>query len=187
MGRIRVTVPCRTCTKTFRNYRSYKKYLAIDFNNRCGYCDDPDRYGGPETYHIDHFAPKRFINLISSYKNLVYSCPFCNKAKYNNWPSEFEDINVLNDKGFIDPCSTDYDNHLERSDDGNIVYLTPLGNYMFNTLHLYLLRHSIIYKMHKAHEEIQILKNREDISSQDRERLCELNELYVTLDEQLRP
>jgi uncharacterized protein (TIGR02646 family) len=82
--------PTRTCAESYSNYRSFKKHLENDFNNRCGYCDDPDSYYGQEiSYHIDHFKPKsEFPELEVEYKNLVYSCPYCNRAKSNKWKAK---------------------------------------------------------------------------------------------------
>jgi len=61
----RNTPPKRTCTKSYASYRSYKSYLADDFNSRCGYTDCPDFwFGGKKTFHIDHFKPNDEGNYI---------------------------------------------------------------------------------------------------------------------------
>ena len=55
----RTDTPQRTCKKTFANYRSFKPYLRTDFRKKCGYTDCSDFwFGGPKTFHIDHFKPK---------------------------------------------------------------------------------------------------------------------------------
>jgi uncharacterized protein (TIGR02646 family) len=147
MPGIRRSIPARTCTATKTNYRSYKRDLVVDFQHRCGYCDGHDSYsGGYKNFHIDHFAPKKkFPHLEHSYSNLVYACFYCNNAKSDHWPSNSHDVSVVGNSGFVDPCSDDYDTHLLRAENGEIVPLTPLGNYMFDTLHLGLKRHSIIW------------------------------------------
>ena len=54
---LRQRVPERTCTKTYKSYRSFKKDLRKDFNRRCGYCDDHDD-GFWRGFQIDHFIPQ---------------------------------------------------------------------------------------------------------------------------------
>lgn len=159
MEKFRETTPVRTCTKKYKSHRSYKKYLELDFNKKCGYCDDHDSWaGGRREYQIDHFVPlSKFTNLPNlktDYKNLVYSCFYCNNAKSDKWISTSHEISVIRDKGFIDPCSNQYEEHLCRDQDGNISYLTKLGKYIFDNLDLGLLRHSIIWKLEKIHKQL---------------------------------
>ncbi|VVH65429.1 hypothetical protein BSPLISOX_191 [uncultured Gammaproteobacteria bacterium] len=140
MTTVQKTKPTRTCTKSYSNYPSFKQYLKNDFNNRCGYCDDPDLHYGQEiSYHIDHFKPKsKFPKLETNYKNLVYSCPYCNRAKSNKWKAK---------NGFIDPCSQEYDENLQRDDKGEIQSITERGEYIFQNLRLYLKRHKLIWAL----------------------------------------
>lgn len=56
---------------------------------------------------------------------------------------------VVGKEGFIDPCSEEYDQHLERLADGSIAGMSPLGKYMHKTLQLYLKRHAIVHNMDK--------------------------------------
>src|SRR5271154_2101665 len=99
MPDFRLSVPSQTCSKQYLNYRRYKKYLIVDFSNRCGYCDGHDKwYGGFKNFHIDHFAPKeKFPQLKTVYSNLIYSCPSCNIAKSDFWPSTDENISHVDD------------------------------------------------------------------------------------------
>lgn len=140
MSNVQKTKPSRTCTKTYSDYSRFRPYLRDDFNQRCGYCDDPDNHYGQEmSYHIDHFKPKsEFPDLKTNYNNLVYSCPYCNRAKSNKW----KDI-----EGFIDPCESEYDKHLERSPKGEIIYRTDRGEYIATNLKLYLKRHRLIWTL----------------------------------------
>lgn len=172
MLKIRRSTPARTCTTTTKNYKSYKTALISDFRHRCGYCDGHDSYsGGYRNYHIDHFAPKaKFPQVAHSYSNLVYSCFYCNNAKSDHWPSESHKVSVVGNIGFIDPCSDEYDTHLCRDDDGEIVALTPLGNYMFNTLHLGLKRHSILWVTEELFlliEELKCVLKNTDLSTDE--------------------
>lgn len=143
-NRFRYNSPIRTCTKTYKNYRSFKPYLATDFNSRCGYTDCPDFwFGGKNNFHIDHFKPfSKNPELETEYSNLVYSCSYVNILKSD-------------DEGdYIDPCDVDFNNHFTRASDGTI---TPMktskeANYMHSKLQLGLSRYSLIWKL----DEIRI-------------------------------
>ncbi len=126
-----------------RRYQSYKSQLRKDFNSKCGYCDDHDKFcGGMRGYHIDHFAPKsKFPEWKNSYQNLVYSCPYCNGAKSNKWLGDKIFPSHNGNEGFIDPCDQEYDQHLFRDFRGHISGHDCLGEYMVQNLRLYLLRH----------------------------------------------
>jgi hypothetical protein len=145
----RHSTPERTCTKVYAQYRSYKPYLVRDFQNKCGYCDDFDGWvGGPSTYHIDHFAPKiKFKELVNHYGNLVYACSYCNRYKSDDWPSDDHSVTFINDRGYIDPCEPSYHEHFYRDDHGNIHPNSPLGEYMYKKLQLYLGRHRVIWNL----------------------------------------
>ncbi|MBT2285812.1 HNH endonuclease [Paenibacillus polymyxa] len=137
-----------------------KKYLAPDFDNRCAYCDDSDEYsGGYNSFHVEHFAPKeKFKHLEFTYDNLLYSCSYCNISKSNKWIGSNENESVLGNKGFIDPCNDDYYNHLGRDQNGNIISLTPLGEYIYYELKLYLKRHFILYNLDQINIRRRALK-----------------------------
>ncbi|VVH65724.1 hypothetical protein BSPLISOX_2278 [uncultured Gammaproteobacteria bacterium] len=143
--------PTRTCTKSYSRYSSFKEHLEEDFNKSCGYCDDPNLYYGQKLdYHIDHFKPKsRFPELEVEYKNLVYSCPYCNRAKSNKWKAK---------NGFIDPCSQEYDKNLQRDDKGQIQPITERGEYIIQNLQLHLKRHEVIWTLSRLEKKKQQLK-----------------------------
>lgn len=157
MSKVQKNKPIRTCAKTYKDYKSFKPHLRDDFNKRCGYCDDNDFYaGGKRSYHIDHFKPhsiERFKHLKETYSNLVYSCPYCNNAKSNNWESK---------SGFIDPCEDEYDNHIERTIKGNIQYKTDQGKYIFENLKLGLRRHELLWCIEKLQEQKKDIGTRLD-------------------------
>lgn len=148
-------IPERTCDKKFPQYRPYKPFLRLDFNRRCGYCNDLDILcGGVRVFHIDHFCPKSLApDLISAYSNLVYACPYCNLAKSNDWPTGQIELSVIDDSGYIDPCNPSLDEHLERYDNGRIRPKTDLGKYMFQKLNLGLRRHQLAW----AYEQLEAL------------------------------
>lgn len=151
----------------WKSNHTNKKYLAIDFNYHCAYCDDADRYnGGSRYYQVDHFAPEsKFPELKYTYENLLYTCPYCNRAKSDTWVSNDASISVVDDIGFISPCQDEYYMHLTRNDDGTISPSTSLGLYMWTQLKLYLRRHSLLYlleQVDKRCDELELLiKERE--------------------------
>lgn len=158
--------PKRTYTgEQWRTNNSNKKRLAKDFNNRCGYCDDADFYsGGYNVYHVEHFAPKeKFGNLQYTYENLLYSCPYCNISKSNKWVGATSDENILEAEGFVDPCDEEYDNHLKRTANGKIIFITPVGSYMYRELKLYLKRHEIIHNLEKIRLRKKKIKEKIEI------------------------
>ncbi|MEP7169342.1 MAG: HNH endonuclease [Bacteroidota bacterium] len=159
MSDFRIKTPVRTCTNTYTRHSSYKKYLILDFSNRCGYCDGSDRwYGGYKAFHVDHFAPeKKFPALKAVYSNLIYSCPPCNGAKSDKWPSDDAAINVVSDKGFLNPVTDDLNSHFVRDDFGNISGISNVANDMILNLNLNLERHSVLWMLSKLDDIINKL------------------------------
>lgn len=167
----------------WKTNQSNKKRLIIDFNNRCAYCDDADKYaGGSKMYHVEHFAPKeKFPELEFTYNNLLYACPFCNLSKSNKWASEYSDVNVVGNVGFIDPCTEEYNEHLTRETDGSIGYKTLLGEYMYFELKLYLQRHQLIYNLDRVHMKLKELKYEIDKRKASNKEVGDLESLYKEL------
>lgn len=163
--------------------KSNKKRLIMDFENKCAYCDDLDKYaGGSKMYHVEHFAPKdKFPELKFRYDNLLYACPYCNISKSNKWPSNNSSVNIVGNEGFVDPCTTEYNEHLERKKDGTISYISPLGKYMYYELKLYLERHQLIYNLGRIHFKLQELKKEIDRREEQRRPVGELKSLYKDL------
>lgn len=96
MSSIKEKKPVRSYSgEMWKTNASNKRRLAEDFNHRCAYCDDIDRFNGEyRAYHVEHFAPKdKFPKLKHDYSNLLYACPYCNGSKSNKWPSN--DANPL--------------------------------------------------------------------------------------------
>lgn len=113
-----------------KNYREYEKDLRKDFQDTCGYCGKIVEVSKSD-FEIDHFIPKSLAkNKINDYSNLVYSCKQCNRKKSNKWPTK--DVNLSHNEieGFVDPVLDEYDEHLERTVEGDIIGRTELGNYM---------------------------------------------------------
>ena len=115
----------------------YKDCLRLDFQFRCAYCliHEAD-YQGHESSQVDHFRPQsRFRALARKYANLHYACLLCNKRsrKGDNWPSDDE---AQRGERFVDPCSEDWEEHVEFLEDGAVRALTPAGDYAVRTLDL---------------------------------------------------
>lgn len=173
---LRETIPIRSSVTPRSNYRDYKGQLRRDFRKRCGYCDALDEYfGGRHGAQIDHFAPRSlFPDLETVYENLVYSCPFCNRAKSNKWIGDDYKIPNNGTDGFVDPTSSEFDNHLARDRKGKVVALTKLGEYMVKNLNLRLIRHQYIWQAQKLDQIAERLE-------QLRPHVAEDNLLYLNL------
>lgn len=111
-------------------YGRYRDILREDFAEICGYCGKSETVT-KNAFEIDHFIPIKYApEKEEDYYNLVYSCYECNRKKASKWPSKDKDIQFVDGKGFIDPASDEYDNHLERDTLGNIIGKTVAGQYM---------------------------------------------------------
>jgi uncharacterized protein (TIGR02646 family) len=157
---LRKVVPRRSAVAKQAVYTAYRASLTADFNSRCGYCDaSDDPEWGRGRYHIDHFAPhSKFPDLKEEYSNLVYACPWCNRAKSNKWIGATHDVHNDGASGFIDPCTNDYDDHVMRHTDGQIRAVTVLGAYIIRELKLHLMRHQLTWQS----EAFLSLRNRID-------------------------
>lgn len=181
---IKQKIPKRTYTGIqWTTNQSNKKRLIIDFEHKCAYCDDLDKYaGGSKTYHVEHFAPKdKFPELEFYYDNLLYACPYCNISKSNKWPSDQYSVNVVDNIGFVDPCNHEYNEHLKRENDGSIGFKTDLGEYMYYELKLYLQRHQLIYNLNRINEKIKEVRGEIDKRKKLQKKVDDLEILYREL------
>ena len=183
---IRDIKPRRSSPTIQTNYRRYKGSLEEDFSKCCGYCGVHHVYfGSGSGFHIDHFAPKsKFPELETEYTNLIYSCPICNIAKSNDWPSDNGSISVVDGMGYIDPCEEAYDELFFRDNSGKIISNDgcQVAAYMYRKLKLNLKRREIFWladyfesTVEKIHKKLKILH--------DDDPLC--NELKELLEESL--
>ncbi|QHG74440.1 HNH endonuclease [Ensifer adhaerens] len=165
----RYRVPVRSSPAAQTNYRLYKADLRADFGQQCGYCSTPDAFlGGRSVYHIDHFAPhSKFPLLKLVYGNLVYACAFCNRSKSDKWIGTVATVSHDGTSGFVDPCTTEYDVHLDRDRSGRFVGLSSVGTYMVKNLRLDLLRHQHVWqciKIKELRERLRAIKGKiEDV------------------------
>lgn len=147
-------IPIRKYSKNYSTYTSYKKYLAEDFNYRCGYTDCPDFwFGGKANFHIDHFIPwKNHLDqpsLKTDYSNLVYCCSYVNILKSND------------ETNYLDPCQVDYNEHFFRNISGQIKPNTEsvAANYMYSKLKMYMSRYQIIWMLDNLFDKLESLSN----------------------------
>lgn len=155
MKSLREQTPVRsTRVAEKKNYQLYRSQLAVDFNHRCGYCDVRDVYS-KMPFEIDHFVPKGLDKDIpdNKYSNLVYSCRSCNNAKRRKWPTNNPKIHNDGHVGWVDPCSYDYDKQLGRDDNGYIIPLTEVGQWMHHNLKLGQSKHQVLWNI----EQLEIL------------------------------
>lgn len=162
------------------DYQKHKPELKEDFHSCCGYCGAYDGFGHASTYfEIDHFVPKDYLTRSEStislckYSNLVYSCRSCNNNKTKHWPSQRDDVYVIRDTGFIEPCDPEYENHLYRTDEGAIMWNTPIGKWMATTA----------FKFDERMEEVKLLWKYNKIRITIDELIIELNSYLEGSDE----
>lgn len=143
------------------HYSEYKEILVEDFHGICGYCGKKREYL-LDKYQIDHFAPKsKFKDLENQYSNLVLSCPNCNRLKSDKWIGNDSTIANDGEKGFVDPATDEYDKHLARDDDGNIIWKTNVGKYMYDIFKFDIRPNRLFWKLDK------LIKLKEILSKDD--------------------
>jgi uncharacterized protein (TIGR02646 family) len=148
---IRSALPVRSAVAGKTKYTLYRTDLRRDFLQACGYCGDSDERIDHIGFHIDHFAPQAlFPTLALVYQNLVYACRFCNVSKSDHWIGKVSAIPNNGAEGFVDPCTIQYEQHLERLANGQIVGRTDLGKYVVRRLKLHLLRHELLWNARRT-------------------------------------
>ena len=90
-------------------------------------------------------------------------------------------VAVVGNKGFIDPCTYEYEKHLGRHTSGEIYYKTALGKYMFYEMKLYLQRHQLIYNLGRVHAKLKEVKKEIDRREHVHKPTEDLTELYKEL------
>ncbi|MDP5202354.1 HNH endonuclease [Flavobacterium sp. DG2-3] len=142
------------------DYREYFLELKEDFKLRCGYCGSFDKRRNND-FEIDHFVPQRVLNEIKTneYKNLVYSCKSCNRSKSGKWISDDENISIVNEEGFIDPCNEEYDTHFIRHTDGDINWTSNIGKWIYRELSLFNIQHTIFWLLEDIRNSIDECRN----------------------------
>ena len=123
------------------HYSEYREMLRQDFRNRCAYCLTHEGHfpGGQDNFQIDHHRPRkgRYArpDLENVYANLYWTCHLCNHRKSSVWPAPEQEAAG---QKWIDPCEAwgDHDVHWRISSEGDITWLTPIGEYTVKRLRL---------------------------------------------------
>ncbi len=156
------------------NYREYYPELKEDFQGICGYCGKYYKISRA-MFEPDHFVPKKYSKTrINDYNNLVFSCFTCNRKKGGKWPTEDPLVCHNGDCGFIDPTSEEFDEHLSRDENGNIVPKTNLGVYMANVFQF---QSRPIKEIHQAMVLYEKINNIDENASIPKSLYMELEEL----------
>jgi uncharacterized protein (TIGR02646 family) len=107
----------------FRYINEIREALAIDFDNKCGYCECD--LGITSTPHVENFYPKSHYpdDISFAWENLLLACQKCNMNKMDKFPVD-ENNNPL----LINPSIEDPSIHLKlNSETGIYEGLTEKG------------------------------------------------------------
>lgn len=130
--RVHGTLKLKRRVLEITDWHKHKAELEEDFFGICGYCGKHFKATLCDS-QIEHFIPKKkYPEYENKYSNLILACKVCNNKKRGDWPSEDPAKNITDDgkKGYVDPVEDEFDNHLERVADGNIIGKTNVGEYM---------------------------------------------------------
>ena len=139
-SRFRYDAVERTCTKQKKQVQKYRKALSEDFHGHCGYCNLNDKLIAPLPFQIDHFVPRAEFKgkrdgLETDYRNFVYSCPKCNRAKGRSFKGDISKPSVDNEL-YYDPGSTEMNQIFYRDEMGSICSDDIKGQDMIRRLKL---------------------------------------------------
>ena len=146
-------------------YQDGREQLEQDFYCLCGYCGTDGRVLH-QKFQLD---------------NLVLACQRCNLSKSDKWPTG--DIALPHDgeKGFVDPADSEFDEHLERSEEGYVVGKTAVGDSMRNMLHLDIRRTDIYWKAAQLRmqlKELEMLYREGKLTEQQKDIYIETNMIF---------
>lgn len=162
--RVHGTIKIKRRDLQIEDWKKHKKELNEDFFGICGYCGKDFKATLCDS-QIDHFVPKKkYPDYENKYSNLVLSCKVCNNKKRSDWPSRDPHKSITDDKmcGYIDPATDEFDENLERNNDGSIVGKTDVGNYMVKRMGFDYRPIRECYKIKEIYDAIEILKNKKD-------------------------
>jgi len=112
-----------------KNYRRALPALLRDFERRCAYSMQHERFAGGELHmEVDHHDPTLRDFDRSKYENLFLSTRHCNNKKRACWPTRSEQKRGIR---FLNCCKEqDYGVHIfEDHSTGQLVGVTPAGRY----------------------------------------------------------
>ena len=160
------------------DYNNYRKELAEDFHNRCGYCNSLDSL---MLFEIDHFVPVSVApHMKNDYSNLVYSCQKCNRSKSNKCSTIEE--GVFENNLFYEPTKVDFNKIFYRNYYGGIMSDDYKGQEMIKLLKLYrpIYRYSwFIDVLNDCIKFFSRIKDNNNFSKEDKYKLIDnINKLY---------
>lgn len=142
----------RSIAGELNKYQEAREYLLEDFYWMCGYCGKSGEIMH-QKFHIDHFIPQSLApELTNDYNNLILACPKCNCTKSNKWPTKDKKVHNDGHIGFVDPATDEFDQHIERDDQGYIHGITELGRHMCKNLHFDIRRTDLYWKIQHLYE-----------------------------------
>lgn len=121
--------------RRFKNYKTYKKFLRVEFSRKCVYCRQPDSSAPNLNFGVDHYKPSsrpEFAGLKYEYTNLYYCCGSCNSHKNSYWPEdETAGMYVVN------PCDFRMAEHMVfDNSNGSVVGRSDYGRFTIELLQL---------------------------------------------------
>lgn len=155
----------RTCTKKYRDYHSYKSSLQRDFGGHCAYCNLNEEWVAPLPFEVEHFIPRTILkaqgrkDLDTDYRNLMLSCPRCNKLKGNRFDGDIPEHEICNPY-FYNPAETDYNTIFYRDEKGRIHSDDELGQQMIMMLRLYRPSHQMAWLLDELKEVLDRIEGR---------------------------
>lgn len=162
------------------DYKDAKELLASDFQNTCGYCGKKNSIMH-ERFHIDHFVPVKIApERKEDYYNLVFACPKCNLVKASKWPTKDKNLAHDGNKGFIDPATEEYDQHIERDEKGYIRGKTILGKSICKNLNFHIRRTDLYWKidnLYQIQEALERLYDAEKLDEAEKDFYIESNRI----------
>ena len=173
----------RTKVEKGRPYPEYLEELREDFACVCGYCGKSESVT-KNAFEIDHFIPQKYApELKNEYSNLVYSCYVCNRKKSSKWPSKDKNKQFIDGKGFVDPALNEYDKHLERNENGEIVGKTTAGQYMVHEGFEFDKRpmREVFQAMRLLEKKHQLRVKMQNVSADELEKYLEIDRLLERL------
>lgn len=139
------------------DYKKAREMLEQDFYCLCGYCGKDGRVMH-QRFQIDHFVPQsRDKGRIKDYYNLVLACSRCNLSKSSRWPTGDIKLPHNGKEGFVDPATSEFDEHLERDDNGYVVAKTKVGESICRMLHFDIRRTDLYWKVAELRRQLEEL------------------------------
>lgn len=170
----------RNGVEKLSEYRNAKELLKDDFQNICGYCGKNSSIMH-ERFHIDHFVPVKIApERKEDYYNLVLACPKCNLVKSSKWPTEDKAVAHNENRGFVDPATEEYDEHIERNECGYIQGKTLVGSNMCESLNFHIRRTDLYWKicsLYQVQEKLERLFDAKKLDETEKDFYIESNRL----------